>query len=74
MNLDAHYFVDGTLYFTDEHGVVYYPDDIIWENDMPMRSKNAEEKEIISWREMRKGDEILWAKNENYFIPFVELL
>ena len=48
MNLDAHYYVDGTLYFTDAHGVVYYPDDIVWENDMPVRSKNAEEKEIIS--------------------------
>ena len=45
MNLDAHYYVDGTLYFTDAHGVVYYPDDIVWENDMPIRSKTAEEKE-----------------------------
>ena len=45
MNLNAHCFADGTLFFTDEHGVVYYPDDIVWENDIPIRSKTAEEKE-----------------------------
>ena len=45
LNLNAHWFADGTLYFTNEHGVVYYPDDIVWENDMPVRSKTAEKNE-----------------------------
>ena len=45
LNLNAHWFADGTLYFTDEHEIVYYPDDIVWENNIPMRSKTVEEKE-----------------------------